>query len=353
MTPNETSARTQSATQQTGSGADISAHLDTVAFPKLPDRVDGLNHVTLATSTAQGDVDFFVKVLGQRLLKRTLFYDGNKPIYHLYFGDEVGTPGCLMTTFPCKQAGLKGRLGAGQFTAIAYAAPRGSLDWWAEHLGRHGITASPIFERFGQRVMSFAHPVCGIPFELVEDDAPGIAPFASTYVPEPYRLRGFHTWTATINHLPDMDVFARHAWALNPVGTEGHRYRYEFNGGGIGNTVDFVVDSEMRPGTWHMGEGTVHHGAFTSPDLDVQAALKFDIEGVGFTDVSDRKHRGYFESVYVRTPGGVIFESTVPVGFTHDEPLEELGTNIMLPPQYESERSRLVTYMDQVDPIAV
>lgn len=93
-------------------------------FQKLPDRIEGLHHITLATSTAQGDYDFFVKILGQRLLKRTLFYDGDVPVYHLYFGDNSGTPGSLMTTFPCRQAGRAGRLGAGQITAIAYAALR-------------------------------------------------------------------------------------------------------------------------------------------------------------------------------------------------------------------------------------
>src|SRR5258706_4340049 len=100
--------------------------------------IQGLHHITLCTGTAQGDVDFFVKVLGQRFIKRTLFYDGREPIYHLYFTDGAGTPGTVMTTFPTRRTGLKGRKGSGQFTAIAYSVPRGALGFWAERLGGQG-----------------------------------------------------------------------------------------------------------------------------------------------------------------------------------------------------------------------
>src|SRR3546814_17164657 len=84
-------------------------------------------------------VDFFVKVIGQRFIKRTLFYDGRIPIYHLYFADEMGTPGTVMTTFPLRRTGLVGRKGSGQFTAVAYSIPAGSIDFWREHLGKNNI----------------------------------------------------------------------------------------------------------------------------------------------------------------------------------------------------------------------
>src|SRR3546814_8436845 len=96
--------------------------------------------------------------------------------------------------------------------------------------------------------------------------------------------------------------------------------------GGAAKVLDVYIDEDERPGTWALGEGQVHHAAFEVADLDVQAALKFDVEGLGYTDFSDRKHRGYFESIYVRTPGGVLFEASVTLGFTHDESPEKLGS---------------------------
>ena len=112
--------------------------------------IQSLHHITLCTGTAQGDVDFFVKVMGQRFIKRTLFYDGREPIYHLYFSDGEGTPGTVMTTFPTRRTGLKGRRGSGQFSTVAYSIPKGALEFWAEHLGKHGYVASKS-ERFGER----------------------------------------------------------------------------------------------------------------------------------------------------------------------------------------------------------
>src|SRR3546814_7280804 len=96
-------------------------------------------------------IDFFVNVLGQRFVKRTLFYDGSIPIYHLYFADELGTPGTVMTTFPTRRTGLKGRKGSNQFTVCTYSIPKGSLEWWIGHLNSHGIATGEAGTRFGQR----------------------------------------------------------------------------------------------------------------------------------------------------------------------------------------------------------
>src|SRR3546814_13437578 len=109
-----------------------------------------------------------VKVLGQRLVKRTMFYDGASPVYHLYFGNELGEPGTLYTTFPVRQAGYSGRAGAGQISSVTYTAPLGTLTWWAEHLERSGIPATRT-ERFGKNYLTFAHPDCGVGFAIVED----------------------------------------------------------------------------------------------------------------------------------------------------------------------------------------
>lgn len=314
----------------------------------LPERIEGLHHITVATGSAQGDVDLLVKILGQRLVKRTMFYDGAFPVYHLYFGNELGEPGTLYTTFPVRQAGYAGRAGAGQISSVTYTAPPGSLNWWAEHLLQSGI-ATTRTERFGRHYLSFAHPDCGVGFEIVEDyvgDA--FEPWDSPYVPREYALRGFNSWTAKVRELDEMDSFMRNAWNLKPIGYDGAYRRYAFGTGGAAKTVDVLVD-DTRQGTWALAEGTVHHAAFTVADLDVQAQVKFDIEGLGYTDVSDRKHRGYFESIYVRTPGGVLFEATSTIGFTHDELPANLGTEVKVAPQLEGIKDDLIARIN--DPI--
>lgn len=316
-------------------------------------RIQGLHHITLCTGTAQGDINFFVKVMGQRFVKRTLFFDGNIPIYHLYFADKMGTPGTVMTTFPTRRTGLKGRKGANQFTAIAYSIPKGSLGWWQKHLNAHDIKTSEPKERFGQAFLSFAHPECGIEFEVVEASDDKRTPWESKYVPLEHAVRGFHSWTASVNEQEDMDWFMVNAWNFEKTGQEGARHRYRVRGDdGPGKTIDVLHEPGKRQGSWVISEGIIHHGAFAVPDLEVQAAIKFDTEGMGFTDFSDRKNRGYFESIYVRTPGGVMFEATHSLGFTHDEPEPELGTHLKVSPQF-ADNPGLIEKALQDDPIVV
>ncbi len=315
-------------------------------------RITGLHHITLCTGTAQGDIDFFVKVIGQRFVKQTLLYDGREPIYHLYFADQFGTPGTVMTTFPMRRTGIKSRPGANQFNAVSYSVPPHSIDWWVRHLADHGIAASEPRERFGQAYITFAHPDCGIMFEIVEDAADTRAPWASPHVPAEHAVRGFHSWTASVRELEDMEWFLDHAWNFEKVGVDEDVTAYRVRGdNGPAKTIHIVHEPDRRQGSWTLGEGVIHHGAFAVPDLDTQAAVKFDTEGMGFTDFSDRKNRGYFESIYVRTPGGVLFEATHSLGFTWDEPEAQLGCELKLSPQFAAEREALIARL--ADPITV
>lgn len=314
----------------------------------MTDRILGLHHVTLCTGTAQGDVDFFVKVLGQRFIKRTLFYDGREPIYHLYFGNELGSPGTVMTTFPMRRTGITARKGSGQFVAVAYSVPTGSLAFWKEHLARHGI-ASTAAERFGEQYLAFEHPDCGIGFEVVEEPNDTRMPWRSPFVPEQYAVRGFHNWLASVREIEDMDAFMDEAWNFKKHGTDGALTRYRVGEGGAARFIDVLHEPDRRQGSWTLGEGIIHHGAFEVPDLETQAAVKFDVEGMGFTDFSDRKNRGYFESIYVRTPGGVMFEATHSLGFTRDEEPDQLGNELKLSPQFADQRDELLHRMN--DPI--
>ncbi len=313
--------------------------------------IRGLHHITLCTATAQGDVDFFVKVMGQRFIKQTLFYDGRIPIYHLYFSDADGTPGTVMTTFPMRRTKLVGRKGSGQITAIAYSVPEGSLDFWREHFGRNGVAIVAQSQRFGERYLRVSH--AGIDFEVVEDPTDARKPWRSEYVPERYAVRGFHNWTATVREMEDMDVFMRDAWYFKPTMRDGNFTRYEAGEGGGGRRLDILHEPDLRQGTWTLAEGIVHHGAFDVADYDSQSRVKFDTEGMGFTDFSDRKNRGYFESVYVRTPGGIMFEATKSLGFKMDEEEARLGSELKISPQFDMDHAELRKYMQKEDPINV
>lgn len=315
----------------------------------MNDAIRGLHHITLCTGTAQADVDFFVKVMGQRFIKRTLLYDGRIPIYHLYFSDAEGTPGTVMTVFPMRRTGMVGRKGSGQFSAIAYSVPKGSLDFWREHFGKNNVQILGESERFGERYLRVVH--AGIDFEIVEDAADTRKPWKSEYVPEQYAVRGFHNWTATVRELEDMDVFCKQAWNCRVTMKDGAFTRYETGAGGAGRRIDILHQPDLRQGTWTFGEGTVHHGAFDVADYETQAQVKFNAEGMGFTDFSDRKNRGYFESVYVRTPGGVMFEATKSLGFLVDEDEALLGTELKLAPQLDASRDEVAALMEREDPI--
>jgi len=319
----------------------------------MSDRIQGLHHITLCTGTAQGDVDFFVKTLGLRLMKRTLLYDGIEPIYHLYFGDEMGSPGNLTTTFPWRRTGRKARAGTGQIGLISYTVPKGSHDFWRERFAKKKVKIMKEYERFGQKVMRVEHPECGLQFELVEDASDTRKPWvdAKYGVPESAAIRGFHSWTVSLRDLDDMHFFMNEGWNHNKVGQDGEFHRYQVGKGGPAKTVDLWLQPDRAPGNWSYGEGMVHHGAFGVPNMDVQDKVKAEVEGLGFTDVSERKDRTYFKSVYVRTPAGALFEAAHSIGFLVDEPRETLGTEFIVSPQFKEQRDELLRRLN--DPIDI
>src|SRR5262249_5085277 len=195
----------------------------------MSDRIQGLHHITLCTGTAQGDVDFFVKTLGLRLMKRTLLYDGVEPIYHLYFGDEMGSPGNLTTTFPWRRTGRKARAGTGQIGIISYTVPKNSHDFWVERFNKHKVKITKQYERFGQKVLQVEHPECGLIFELIEDDNDTRKPWvdAKYGVPDKAAIRGFHSWTVNLRDMDDMHFFMNEGWDHRKTGPDGAFHRYE------------------------------------------------------------------------------------------------------------------------------
>ena len=314
----------------------------------MSDRIKGLHHITLCTGTAQGDVDLFYKTLGMSLVKRTLLYDGGTPILHLYFGNETGDPGTLTTVFPFRQSGLKAKRGAGQIACCSYSIPVGSIGaFWEKQLKDHDIPGVEKFERFGQHGVRFTHPDCGLPFELVEDADDDRQPFKSAVVPEEYAIRGFHSWTVNAQETEEMAAFMNEGWNYTSLGKDSEYERYSVANGKASHIIDIRHTPELKNRSWMYGEGMYHHGAFDVADYEIQDKIKFEVEGLGFTDFSDRKHRGYFESIYVRTPAGALFECAVSLGFTVDEPADKLGREFIVSPQFEAQKEELLRQVNE------
>jgi len=304
------------------------------------------HHITLCVGGAQEDYDFHTQILSLKSVKKTALYDGTYPIYHLYYGNDAGEESTLVTTFPMRQSGRKGRPGAGQIGTLALSVPVSSLDFWARRLSQHGL-APQYRERFGEKLLAFHHP-CGLEYELVgiADDAR--RPHGNGSVPIELGIRGTHGITVKVRELEPSQEFMTAGWSGYEVARDGIYVRYQVGTGGSGTLVDFKLEPSLPQGSWTFGEGIVHHCAFQVDDYEAQDAVKANLEGLGFTDTSDRKDRGYFDSIYVRMPGGGMFEATVskPTGFTVDEPFEQLGRNFQVPPVFAHQREEIMAFLE-------
>jgi glyoxalase family protein len=306
------------------------------------------HHLTLNVGVAQEDYDFHTKVLALKSVKKTALYDGDEPILHLYYGNGSGDPSTLITCFPMRQSGRKARRGTGQIGAVALSIPSASLGFWKSRLQDHGFEVNET-ERFGERTLRFAHP-CGIPYELVAVERDARAPYSNGAVPAEHGIRGTHGITVSVRDLENSDEFMHYGWNGQNRRTDRSYVRFEVGEGGSGTIVDFLVEPTLAQGSWAYGEGVPHHCAFEVDTLDVQKHTKFHLEGLGYTDVSDVKDRGYFDSVYVRTPGGALFEATVskPKGFLVDETADRLGSELQIPPVFANRKDELVKVLERV-----
>jgi glyoxalase family protein len=232
--------------------------------------------------------------------------------------------------------------------ALAMSVPSAALDYWKTRLTEHGFEVTED-ERFGERMLRFEHP-CGIEYELVGVDGDERVPYNKSRVPAEHAIHGTHGITVAVRELDNSAEFVEEGWSGKLTSTDDGHTRFELGTGGTGRIIDFVADPGLEQGSWTFGEGTVHHCAFQVDGYDEQDGVKAHLEGLGFTDVSDRKDRGYFESVYVRTPGGALFEATVskPEGFLIDEPYEKLGMGFQVPPVFADKRDWIMGYLPQL-----
>jgi len=297
----------------------------------------GLHHVTAITADAQKNIDFYCGVLGLRLVKLTVNFD-DPASYHLYYGDELGRPGSVLTFFAWPGA-YRGRIGPPQVTVTAFAVPSGTLGHWSKRLKDHGVDHQAAADRFGESVLTFADPD-GLRLEIissVEVTEPKGQPWADGPVPVEYAIHGFHSITVSEEGYENTAKLLTDVMGFKSIGNEQNRFRYRAgNGDGFASTVDLVCVPDAPHGG--MGAGVVHHVAFRTPDDAQQKAWHQEIAAKGF-NISPVMDRTYFHSIYYREPGGVLFEiATNNPGFTLDEPADQLGTKLMLPPWLEPDR---------------
>ncbi len=299
--------------------------------------IAGFHHLTAIVGDPQQNIDFYTRVLGQRLVKQTVNFD-DPGTYHLYYGDEVGTPGTIITFFPWPDA-PRGRRGTGQIVDISFAIPATALDYWIDRLARHDVAITGPISRFDEQVISFSDPH-GLSLELVaERDGEMRKGWQKGPVPEAYAIRGFSSVTMAEAHQERTGAMLTDVLGFRFVQQEGNRFRYETGAGGPGARVDVLHVPDQPRG--RIAVGTVHHVAWRTEDDAHQLAWREHLLAYG-SNVTEVRDRQYFHSIYFHEPGGVLFEiATDAPGFAIDEPVEQLGTHLKLPPWLEAQRSQI------------
>lgn len=298
-------------------------------------QIKGLHHVTSMAADAQENNDFFTKLLGLRRVKKTVNFDA-PDVYHLYYGDHVGTPGSVMTYFPFPHI-AKGRRGTGEVSETAFAVPEGALDYWRERLTAAGVGGLQDDTRFGEKRLRFLGPD-GDGFALVEVPDDSRAPFGDGPVPADCGVHGFRGVTM---RLRDGEATAEllKFMGYQELARDGALIRMGIEGG---NGAD-IVDLEVLPDAERAreGAGSVHHVAFAVADRAAQAEVRRALldAGAHVTPVIDRD---YFWAIYFRTPGGILFEiATNEPGFDRDEDVAHLGEALKLPDQHAHLRPQI------------
>ena len=303
--------------------------------PLSNQHVAGLHHLTAIATDAQQNIDFYTGLLGLRLVKKTVNFD-DPSAYHLYYGDETGTPGSIITFFYWPGA-PRGRIGAGQTTAITLSAPVTALTYWSDRLQRHDVSAERR-TRFSEEVLAFQDPD-GIPVEIVGVEVDARAGWTGSGIPAEFAIRGMHTAELTVRDAKPTEDLLINQMGYRLVRRETTRARFEAGPGGSGRYIDVIGDAKAPRGTG--GAGTIHHIAYRVADDAAQLEMQELLTTSGFP-VSDVRDRDYFHSIYYRERGGILFEIATDVpGFAVDEPAESLGSALKLPRQIEPMRSRI------------
>lgn len=311
----------------------------------MENTINGIHHITAIAGNAKRNHDFYTKVLGQRMVKKTVNFD-DPETYHLYYGDKQGTPGTVLTFFPWEGIGT-GRRGARQATEIGYSVLEGSFDFWLKRFEKHNVTYNKVAEKFGEQYLTFLDPD-GLKLELIASKATDTRlPWETDEIKADNATKGFHNITITTNKMqPTADILTN-VFGYRLLEQHVNRYRFITDAVDNANIVDLVeVQGEVAG---HVAGGSVHHVAFRVKNEEVLMQYREKISALGL-NITDKIDRNYFYSLYFREPGGVLFEiATDNPGFSVDEPVEELGTHLKLPAQHERFRSALEKSLPKLD----
>ena len=306
----------------------------------MPHTVHGLHHVTAIAAEPQENLDFYVGVLGLRLVKRSVNQDA-PDTYHLFYADGVGTPGTDLTFFPWPRMG-RSRRGVGLAVEVAFGVAPGSLGFWRERLAARGVPVEEETTRFGEPTLPLRDPH-GLPLALIETEAdrPWEAWKESPVRPE-RQLRGMHSVRLWERDLAATSRLLTEVLGFEPLASgaaERGWHRFGVDGGGSGRVVDVKELPEERRGAW--GTGGIHHVAWRVEDDAQEMAVRRKIEAFGLSP-TPQIDRFWFRSVYFKEPGGVLFElATAGPGFGRDEQVERLGETLILPPWLEADRAAI------------
>jgi catechol 2,3-dioxygenase-like lactoylglutathione lyase family enzyme len=304
----------------------------------MKSKIPGLHHVTAIAGDPQRNLDFYVGLLGLRCVKRTVNFD-DPGTYHFYFGDHHGTPGTILTFFAWPGA-RRGIRGTGQVERIAFAISTDSLGYWVERLKRHEATTEETSTPFGEEEIRLLDPD-GLLIELIAVvSRANVEPWPHSPVPAEHAIRGIHRISMALDGYEKTARLLTETFGYRLTDTSKNRFRFtSVDNFAPGRIIDVVCLPDTSMG--RVAAGSVHHIAFRAKDEIEQLQWREHLVNLGY-NVTPVMDRVYFQSIYFREPGGVLFEiATESPGFTLDEKLEELGTRLRLPPWLESVRSQI------------
>ena len=293
----------------------------------------GIHHVTALAENPAGNVAFYTRVLGLRLVKQTVNFDAPH-IWHLYYGDAQGSPSTLMTFFPWPGI-TKGKAGSGLTTKSSFSVPSEGISWWSDRLKT--LEVDSILSADGQEITF--RDSDGMQLSLVATDSDTRSGWDGVgSIPQEFAVRGLHSVTLSQRVIDPTSELLVSDLGMTHLKETGSSATFSMGDGGAGAQVEVlggVLERGLQAG------GTVHHVAFRAPDLKTMESWRQELSsrGIAVTEVLDRQ---YFKSIYFREPGGVLFEiATDSPGFEIDEPLLELGRKLKLPPWLEPSREQI------------
>lgn len=308
-------------------------------------QINGIHHVTAIAGPARRNLDFYGRVLGLRLVKKTVNFD-DPGTYHLYYGDAAAAPGTILTFFPWEHA-APGRLGVGETQETVFRVPAAAIGYWTHRFVEHGVPHDAPVKRFGETVLAFRDRD-GMRLALV--GVPGIEAepaWAGSDVPVEHAIRGFHSVSLLLEDAAPTGAILSDVFGFREIGREDTLIRYRADGAPFGSVIDLRVAGGFLPA--RQGAGSVHHIAFRAADDAAEEEMVRKLAENHGIRTTEQRDRNYFRSVYFREPGRVLFEIATDIpGFAVDEPAESLGQALKLPPGLETQRERIEAILPEL-----